>query len=113
MDHKAHVAAGIRSQTHFEKKGGIALTDVDRIYEAALADEWEEQNRPERDSFPDWDKAVKKLQIAFTVVCAAVAQLEMAKDMIEGSTQEDRIGSLQDDMEALAVAIYGQRERMR
>ena len=89
------------------------MTDVDRIYEAALADEWEEQNRPERDSFPEWDKAVKKLQIAFTVVVAAVAQIEMAKGMVEGSTQEDRIGSLQDDMEALAIAIYEQRERMR
>ena len=33
------------------------MTDVDRIYEAALADEWEEQNKSESDRFPDWDNA--------------------------------------------------------
>ena len=89
------------------------MTDVDRIYEAALADEWEEQNKSERDSFPKWDEAIRKLQIAKTTIAAAVAMSYEASEMLEGSTQEDRIASIACDIDTKATALFGQLERMR
>ena len=88
------------------------MTDVDRIYEAALADEWEEQNKSERDSFPKWDEAIKKLQTAKAAVAAAVAMIYEASEMLEGSTQEDRIASLAEDADNLAAEVAQQIERM-
>ena len=88
------------------------MTDVDRIYEAALADEWEEQNKSERDKFPKWDEAIKKLQVAKTTLVAAASLLYEARDMIEESTQEDRIASLAEDTDNLAAEVAKQIERM-
>ena len=88
------------------------MTDVDRIYEAALADEWEEQNKSERDNFPKWDEAIKKLQTAKAAVVAAVAMIYEASEMLEGSTQEDRIASIACDIDTKSTALYGQIERM-
>ena len=88
------------------------MADVDRIYEAALADEWEEQNKAERDKFPQWDEAIKKLQIAKTTLAAAASMLYEARDMIEESTQEDRTASLAEDADNLAAEVAKQIERM-
>ena len=89
------------------------MTDVDRIYEAALADEWEEQNRPESESFPDWGKAVAGLLIAKATIAAAASILYEARDRIEESTLEDRIASLADQCDTLAEEVAKQIERMR
>lgn len=88
------------------------MTDVDRIYESALADEWEEQNKSERDNFPDWDKAIRKLHVAKATIVAAVALVCSSADHVEGSTQEDRIRSIADDLDNLAEEVAQQIERM-
>ena len=88
------------------------MTDVDRIYEAALADEWEEQNKSERDNFPKWDEAIRKLQTAKAAVVAAVAMIYEASEMLEGSTQEDRIASIAAGIDEMAAEVAQQIERM-
>ena len=88
------------------------MTDVDRIYEAALADDWEEQNKSERDNFPKWDEAIKKLQTAKAAVVAAVSMIFEASALVEESTQEDRIASIGMDIDENATALYRQIERM-
>ena len=87
-------------------------TELDRMYEAALADDWEEQNRPESEKFPNWEKAVSGLQIAKATLAAAAAILYEAQEMIEGSTQEDRIGSLAASVDEMAAEVAQQIERM-
>ena len=88
------------------------MTDVDRIYEAALADEWEEQNKSERDNFPDWDKAIRKLRVAKATILATVSLVCSIADHVEGSTQEDRIRSIADDLATLSEEVAQQIERM-
>lgn len=88
------------------------MTDVDRIYEAAVADDWEEQNKQEKDNFPEWDKAIKNLYCAKTTLSAAVEFLTKAAAYVEGSTQEDRIGSLANSLEDITTEIAMQIERM-
>ena len=88
------------------------MTDVDRIYEAALEDEWEEQNKSERDNFPEWDKAIKNLYCAKTTISAAVEFLTKAAAYVEGSRHEDRIGSLANSLEDITTEIIMQIKRM-
>lgn len=89
------------------------MEELDRIYEAAVADDWEEQNRQEKDNFPKWDVAVGGLKIAKATIAAAAAILYEARDRVEGSTQEDRIASLAEECDTLAEEVAKQIERMR
>ena len=88
------------------------MTDVDRIYEAALADEWEEQNRPESESFPDWKEATEKLKQARALISDAVTLIFEASNMVEGSTFEDRIASFGSCFEDHGAALATLTERM-
>ena len=88
------------------------MADVDRIDEAALADEWEEQNKTERDNFPEWERAKNKLKVAKATLAAAAAIICESQYMVEGSTQEDRIASLANAADELAAEVASQIERM-
>lgn len=88
------------------------MEELDRIYEAAVADDWEEQNKQEKDSFPEWDKAIKNLYCAKATLSLAVGLLTKAAAHVEGSTQEDRIASLSNSLEDIATQIAIQIERM-
>ena len=88
------------------------MEELDRIYEAAIADDWEEQNKQEKDSFPEWDKAIKNLYCARATLSSAVELLTKAAAYVEGSTQEDRIASLSNSLEDIATEIAIQIERM-
>lgn len=89
------------------------MTDVDRIYEAAVADDWEEQNRPESERFPEWKEAVDKLTLAKESIAEAVALIFEASDMVEGSTFEDRIASFGSCFEDHRSALATMTERMK
>ena len=89
------------------------MTDVDRIYESALADEWEEQNRPESESFPKWKDAIAKLTLAKTAILAAAGLIAEASEMVEGSTFEDRIASFVQAFDGHVEAIAHIAERMK
>ena len=89
------------------------MADVDRIYEAELADEWEEQNRPESEGFPQWKEAVEKLTLAKESIAAAVSLIFEASDMVEGSTFEDRIASFGSCFEDHRAALSTMTERMK
>ena len=88
------------------------MGELDRIYEAAIADDWEEQNKQEKDSFPEWDKAIKNLYCAKATLSSAVELLTKAAAYVEGSTQEDRIASLANSLEDITTEIAMQIERM-
>ena len=88
------------------------MGELDRIYEAAVADDWEEQNKPESESFPKWKEATEKLTRARVAIYAAVGLISEAAEMVEGSTQEDRIASLANSLEDIATEIAMQIERM-
>ena len=64
MDGKKDLAAGERNAADAEKKGGVNVIDttVDRMFEAAVAEEWERQNRTGREICPEWDEAIKKVE---------------------------------------------------
>lgn len=88
------------------------MGELDRIYEAAVADDWEEQNKPESESFPKWKEATEKLTRARVAIYAAVGLISEAAEMVEGSTQEDRIASLASTLEDTAATVANQIERM-
>lgn len=88
------------------------MGELDRIYEAAVADDWEEQNKPESESFPNWKEATEKLKTARLAIFSASGLISEAAEMVEGSTQEDRIASLANSLEDIATEIIVQIERM-
>lgn len=88
------------------------MSELDRIYEAAVADDWEEQNKPESESFPNWKEATEKLKTARLAIFSASGLISEAAEMVEGSTQEDRIASLASTLEDMAATVANQIERM-
>ena len=88
------------------------MTDIDRIYEAALADEWEDRNRSGREIYPEWDAAIKKVRDARESLKDAVEVLKEAKDMVADSAEDDRISSLADEIGFLMKDLEKQAERM-
>lgn len=79
------------------------MTDVDRIYEAALADEWEEQN-----SNPHEEKlrnAAAKLRAAVVLLNAAVERMESAEECVKGIPAEDVVASYYADVDNLRSNI--------
>ena len=90
------------------------MTDaqLDAIYEAALADDWEEQNHPTRDNFQEWDCAVENIGKAENWLKDVVSVLNDAARMVENSTEDDRILSIASEVEFLMVDLKKQKERM-
>lgn len=76
--------------------------ELDRMYEAAVADDWEEQNRdcPERESVNEAiNKAVELLTKAAEILCGAVD---------EKSKLYDRISSYGSDLDDFVFALKGE-----
>ena len=82
--------------------------ELDRMYEAALADDWEEQTRPH----PGREDAIVNLKSATAFLSEAIDVLKEAQERMDGSSQYDRIGSLADEVGFLLTDIEKQIERM-
>ena len=82
-------------------------TELDRMMEAALADDWEEFTRP-----PEWEETRKKLQTAINLLNEAKETLLEAKGECDGTPEEFRIGSLADEVGFLSGDIEKQLKRM-
>lgn len=87
--------------------------ELDRMYEAALADEWEEINKPPERKYPEWTDAIKKLEAARELLTEAAEILTEGAELVEGSFEDDRILSLQSETEHLAADFTKQVERMK
>lgn len=81
--------------------------ELDRMIEAAIADEWEDINRP-----PEWEETRKKLQTAINLLNEAKDVLEEAKTECDGTPEMYRIGSLADEVGFLAGDVEKQLKRM-
>ena len=82
--------------------------ELDRMYEAALADDWEDQNQPH----PGRGDAIGNLKSATAFLSEAIDVLKEAQEHMDGSSQYDRIGSLADEVGFLLKDIEKQIERM-
>ena len=112
---KEHATAGIGNKTNDKKKGGVNMTtdaELDRMYEAAVADDWEEKTRTSREMYPEWDEAVKRLKTAQALLSEAVDVLTGAAEMVADSTDDDRILSISDEIRFLGKDLEKQAERM-
>lgn len=87
-------------------------TELDMMYEAAVADEWEEQNKPAAKVFPMWDTAIGNVKTAQARLTEAVELLKDAAEMIPDSREDDRILSIADEVEFLLQDLQKQEERM-
>ena len=87
-------------------------TELDMMYEAAVADDWEEQNKPAAMVYPEWVLAIKKVQTAQAMLSEAVELLKDAAEMIPDSREDDRILSIADEVEFLLQDLQKQEERM-
>lgn len=87
--------------------------ELDRMYEAAIADEWEEINRTPERKYPEWTDAIKKLEAARALLSEAAEMLTAGAELVEGSFEDDRILSLQSETEHLANDYARQVERMK
>ena len=115
MDCKKDPAAGIRNAEDAEKKGGVNVIDttVDRMIEAAAAEEWEKQNRTGREICPEWDEAIKKVEKARELMQNVFDTLKEAAEMVGLSCEMDRINSLADGVDFLGKDMDKQAERMK
>ena len=82
-------------------------TELDLMFEAALADEWEEQTKT-----PDFSETIKKLQTAMNLLTEAVDVLTEAQEEVGWSPEQFRIGSLASEVRFLADDVKKQIERM-
>lgn len=82
-------------------------TELDRMYEAALADDWEDRNQ----HHPGREDAIGNLKSATAFLMEAVDVLKEAQEAAD-MTQTDRIGSLADEVGFLLKDIEKQIERM-
>lgn len=87
--------------------------DVDAMWEADAAAEWERINECESDKYPYWINAEYKLSEAKSLLSKAEGQLNLAVEYVKGSSQEDRIVSLIDSVSELYDAIYEQIQKMK
>lgn len=84
--------------------------DVDAMYEASVAREWEELNE---DEFPEWPNAIECIESALKLLSEAEDELYEASGHVEGSPEYDRIVSLAMGVSDLHDHILNQKQRMR
>ena len=87
--------------------------ELDRMYEAELADEWEEINKPPERKYPEWNEAINKLEVAKELLSEVSEILTAGAELVEGSFEDDRILSLQSEAYYLAADVTKQVERMK
>ncbi len=88
-------------------------TTLDAMFEAAVSEEWEKQNRTGREICPEWDKAIKQLEKARDLLIDAENILNEAAEMVDLSCESDRIRSLEDEIRSLGKDLEKQTERMK
>lgn len=88
-------------------------TTLDAMFEAAVAEEWEKQNRTGREICPEWDKAIKQIEKARDLLTDAENILNEAAEMVDLSCESDRIRSLEDEIRFLGNDLDKQTERMK
>lgn len=88
-------------------------TTLDAMFEAAVAEEWEKQNRTGREICPEWDKAIKQIEKARDLLTDAENILNEAAEMVDLSCESDRIRSLEDEIRFLGKDLEKQTERMK
>ena len=76
------------------------MTELDRIYEAAVADDWEERNKETQDA-PKLKKAAAKLRAAVVLLNGAIDRIENAVDCVRGIPAEDVVASYLTNLEDL------------
>lgn len=84
--------------------------ELDRMYEAAVAQDWEEQNAG---NTPEWESAIKAIRIAGNLLTEANAKLTEAAKLVKWSAERYRIESLADEISWMAKDIAKQMERMK
>lgn len=84
-------------------------TELDRMYQAAVADEWEEQNKVDRTGYDDANKLLDKAKASLQ---DAVDFLSTAAQTVEHSPEKFRISSLMDEVHFLMTDIQRQKGRM-
>ena len=83
--------------------------DLDAMYEADLAKDWEEQNRePEINRFGIYNQ----LGYAWDALSEAVSNLAEAASLAEGHPYADRIASFQADVEDVQRDLQKIRDRL-
>ena len=87
--------------------------ELNRMYEAAIADEWEELNKQPERKEPEWTDAIKKLEAAKELLSEVSEILTAGAELVEGSFEDDRILSLQSEAYYLAADVTKQVERMK
>ena len=88
-------------------------TTVDRMFEAAVAEEWEKQNRTDREICPEWEDAIKQVVKARELMQDVFDTLKEAAEMVGLSCEMDRINSLADEVDFLGKDMDKQAERMK
>ena len=84
--------------------------ELDRMYEIACAQDWEEQNTV---NVPGWSDAIKGVESAEELLKEAAELLKEAAELLKESTESDRINSLSDEVEFLRKDAERQTERMK
>ena len=87
-------------------------TTLDRMYEAAVAEEWEKQNRTGRELSPEWDEAIKTVEKVADILSDAKDTMGTAAELVGLSCEVDRINSLADEIGFLMADVKKQAERM-
>lgn len=90
-----------------------AWQDVDTLWEADAAMQWERENDCESDHFPGWRRAERSIEKAMKTLCDAEEMLLAASDHVKGSSQEDRLLALVDSVSELSDNVREQFNRMK
>jgi len=74
--------------------------ELDRMYEAAIADEWEEQNRDSVDG-ETLRQAARSIRLAIEDFDTSCDLVNEASELLVDTPEGDRISSVLDDMEKI------------
>ena len=85
-------------------------TRLDAAFDDAVAEEWEEQNKPAID--PEiLRKASAKLVVAVLHMDTAAESVKNAMDVLADTVAEDRVGAMLNDMENLLCDLRAMKTR--
>lgn len=85
------------------------MTELDRIYEAAVADDWEEQNK--NPDAPKLKKAAAKLRAAVVLINGAIDRIENAVDCVRDIPAEDAVASYLTTLEDLRCDLNRMKDK--
>lgn len=88
------------------------MTNVDVMYENAVAQEWEMLNKPALDE-DVVDEILKYLEKAEKWLSDAEDELVTIVDIVDGDPLEDKINSIRDGVNDMWSAVYRLRENVK